>query len=109
MAVEAKLVDEISRRAKSDFPAFQDIQGLRTDVEFCAGQKLRHVLANIVFPAKPRRRAHVQKAAADTGGEDGAVEISLGQLFIALAADNRRDSVGYVSGLSCGHVCLSRM
>src|SRR4030095_346934 len=97
MTIEAKLIDEIGRRTKPDLAASQAVQGLRTDVKLSAGHEIRHLLADIVFAAKPRWRAGVEEAAADAGGEDAAVEIALCHLFKALAADDRADFVGHAA------------
>ena len=67
MAIEAKLIDEIGRRTKPDLAASQAVQGLRTDVELRSRDEIRHLLADIIFAAKPRWRAGVEEAAADTG------------------------------------------
>src|ERR1700737_5070869 len=48
VAIEAKLIDEVGGGAKSDLPALQGVQRLRADAEFCAGQKIRHFLADVV-------------------------------------------------------------
>src|SRR3954451_11521983 len=108
MAVEAKLIDKIGGRAKSDVAALQGIEDLPTDVELRAGQKVRHLLANVVLPAKPRRRACVQNAAAHAGGKSRAVEISLGHLLKALAADHGADFLRVASGLDVRQFHLVR-
>src|SRR6185369_17255405 len=97
MTIQAKLIDEIGRRTKPYLAASQAVQGLRTDVEPRAGHEIRHLLANIIFAAKPRRRAGAEQASADAGSEDAAVEIALGHLFKALAADDRADFGGHVT------------
>src|SRR6185312_3122696 len=97
MSIEAKLIDEIGRRTKPDLAASQAAQRLRTDVEPRAGHEIGHLLTDVILAAEPRWRARVEEAAADAGGEDAAVEIALGHLFKALAADDRADFVRHVS------------
>src|SRR6476620_470477 len=97
MTIQAKLIDEIGRRTKPDLTASQAVQSLRTDVKLRAGHEIRHLLANIVFAAEPRWRAGAEEASADAGSEDAAVEIALGHLFKALAADDRTDFVGHAA------------
>src|SRR4051794_29214465 len=108
MAVEAKLVDEIGRRAEADFLAPQGIEGLRADAEFAAGQQVRHLLADVVLPAKALWRARVQEAAADADGKRLAVEIALGHLLKALAADDGADLFGRLAGLNRRQLQLVR-
>src|SRR6476619_5692431 len=97
MTIEAKLIDKIGWRTKPDLAASQAVQSLRANVEPRASYEIRHLLANIVFAAEPRWRAGAEEASADAGSEDAAVEITLGHLFKALAADDRADFVGHAA------------
>src|SRR6478735_1214785 len=97
MTVKAELINEIGWGTEPDLSASQVIQRRGPDVEPCTRDKIRHLLANIVLAAKPRRRACVQEAAADASGENAAVEISLGHLLKALASDDRADFLGHAA------------
>src|SRR5688572_4148374 len=89
MAVEAELVDEVSRRAKTAAAGARARERGLGDA--APGEEVRQLLADVVLAAEAIVRARVEQTAADARRECAAVEEARRHGLEALAADDAAD------------------